>query len=177
MWGWGGRSTTSARRHTRHAPSTRHATYAFVVFSIAATVTESDVLASLKIKEFACVFKSDANSLVRPMALHETLRDLPLHSVADFAVAALLHTRYNNNHNNSPPQLTTKTCVTVLLLFSPSAIKRCPTSVNLVPSCNASRQTHTRRQHPTSCHIHTSALHAFVHNATPSPPHMPLLTK
>ena len=113
-------STTSAQRHTQHASSTRNATYEFLL--------EIDALARLKVVEYAC----GCAALVRPMALHETLRDLPLHSVADAFVAALLPARYNNNNNNSPPQLTTSTSVTLLLPFSPSAIKRPPTSVNLL---------------------------------------------
>jgi hypothetical protein len=106
------------------------------------------------------------------MALLETLRDLPLHSVADAFVAALLPARYNNNHNNCPPQLTTPTFVTLLLPFSPSAIKRPPTSVNsLLPLCIARR--HTRRQHPTSLsHSHPHFTH-FMHHVTPFTPHMP----
>ena len=109
------------------------------------------------------------------MALLETLRDLPLHSVADAFVAALLPARYNNNNNNSPPQLTTSTSVTLLLPFSPSAIKRPPTSVSSLLLCIARR--HTRRQHPTSLsHSHPHFTH-FMHHVTPFPPHMPLLTK
>ena len=157
-------STTSAQRHTQHASSTRHATYVFAL--------EIDALARLKVVKYAC----GCASLVRPMALLETLRDLPLHSVADAFVAALLPARYNNNrNNNSPPQLTTSTSVTLLLPFSPSAIKRPPTSVNSLYLCIARR--HTRRQHPTS--LSQSHPH-FTHSGAmsrPSLPHMPLLTK
>ena len=64
--------TTSAQRHTRHASSTRDATYSFV--------TETDFLAGFKVDESACVCNSDA--LVQPVALLETSGDLPLHSLA-----------------------------------------------------------------------------------------------
>ena len=82
-------STTSAQRHTRHASSMRDATYTFG--------SEMDVLARFKVEESARVCNSDA--LVRPVALHQTLRDLPLHSVAN-AGAALLRAR----QNKQPPQ-------------------------------------------------------------------------
>jgi hypothetical protein len=114
------------------------------------------------------------------IALDEGI-NLPHHhvDVDDEVVVALLPARYNNNRNNSPPQLTKITSVTLLLPFSPSAIKRPPTSVNWLRLCIARCQT--RRQHPTSLsHLHTfttSALHAFMHHVTPFPPHMPLLTK
>jgi hypothetical protein len=82
-----------------------------------------------------------------PIAVNEGI-NLPLHTVAD-EVVILLPARYNNNkNNNSPPQLTKKNSVTLLLHFSPSAIKRPPTSVNSLPLCIAHR--HTRRQHQTS---------------------------
>ena len=157
-------STTSAQRHTQHASSTRNATYEFLL--------EIDALARLKVVEYACGCNSDAP--VHAMTLLETLRDLPLHIAADASVVALLPARYNNN-NNSPPQLTTLTSVTLLLPFSPSAIKRPPTSVNSLFLCIARR--HTRRQHPTSLsHSHPHFTH-FMHHVTPFPPHMPLLTK
>ena len=76
-------STTSAQRHTQHASSTRHATYVFA--------PEIDALARLKVVEYACVCNSDA--LVQPVALLETLGDLPLHSVAHAFVVTLLPAR------------------------------------------------------------------------------------
>jgi len=104
------------------------------------------------------------------IALDE-ISDVPLHGVADPFVVALLPARYNNNHNNCPPQLTTPTSVTLLLPFSPSAIKRPPTSVKSLSLCIARR--HTRRQHPTSLsHSHPHFTH-FMHHVTPFPPHMP----
>ena len=101
--------------------------------------------------------------------------DLPLHSFAD-AVPVLLPARYNNNHNNNPPQLTTDTSVTLLLPFSPSAIRRPPTSVKPLFVCIARR--HTRRQHPTSCRSHIPTSRISCAMSRPSPPlHLPLLTK
>ena len=67
-------------------------------------VTKIDFLAGFKVDEFACACNSDA--LVQPVALLETLGDLPPHSLAH-GVAFLLPARQNNNYNNNPPQLTT----------------------------------------------------------------------
>jgi len=75
--------TTSAQRHTRHASSTRDATYTFFM--------EIDLLAGFKVEESACACNSDA--LVQPVALLETLRDLPLHSLAHASVVVLLPAR------------------------------------------------------------------------------------
>jgi hypothetical protein len=126
--------TTSVQRHTRHASSTQDATYPIISHCFATfktrpieKIAEIHFLARSKVEEFACACNSDA--LVQPMALLETLGDLPPQSVADFFIAVLLPARQNNNHNNNPPQLTKTTCVTLLLLFRTSAIKRPPTSV------------------------------------------------
>jgi len=151
-------STTSAQCHTRHALSTRDVTYSFL--------REIDFLARFKVEEFACACNSDA--LVQPVALLETLRDLPLHILAHAFVAILLPTRQNNNLNNNPPQLTTPTSVTLLLLFRPSAIKRPPTSVKELYLCITRR--HTRHQPPASSHIHTRTSQAYLHHVTSPPP-------
>ncbi len=65
---------------------------------------EIDFLARFKVVKFARAFDSDA--LVHPVALQETLRDLPPHRVTN-GVTGLLRARQTNNHNNNPPQLTT----------------------------------------------------------------------
>jgi hypothetical protein len=144
--------------NTRHATSTRDATYTFVL--------EIDVLARFKVEECACACNSDA--LVQPVALLETLRDLPLHSLAHAFVAELLHAGQTNNYNDNPPQLTTSTSVTLLLLFRPSAMKRPPTSVKPLSLCITRR--HTSRQPPASSRIHilTSSMHAPYHALPPS---------
>ena len=59
--------------------------------------SEIDFLARFKVVEFARACNRDA--LVHPVALHETLRDLPLHSVANEG-AVLLRARQTNNHNH-----------------------------------------------------------------------------
>ncbi len=145
---------TSAQRHTRHASSTCNATYLFA--------KETNFLARFKVEEYACACESDA--LVQPVALLETLRDLPLHSLAHASVVILLPTRQNNNHNNNnTSQLTTLTYVTLLLLFRLSAIKRPPTSVKPLALCITRR--HTRRQPPASNRIH---IRTFKHACTTS---------
>ncbi len=129
---------------------------------------EIDFLARFEVEKLARV-ACNRDALVHPVALQETLRDLPLHVTN--AGTALSRTRQTKKHNNSPPQLTTTTCVTLLLPFSPSAIPRNPTSDNKrLPSCITRR--HMRPQPPTPSHIHIRTSHT-----NPSPPHMPLLTK
>ena len=105
-----------ATLYTARVIHNTHATYTLPA--------EIDFLARFKVVESACACNGDA--LVHPVALHETLRDLPLHSV-DNAGMVLLRARQTNNHNNNPPQLTTSTFVTLLLPFSPSAIAQNPT--------------------------------------------------
>ncbi len=112
----GGVDVTCTTLYTARVTLNTHATYTFVC--------DIDFLARFEVVEFARACNSDA--LVHPVALQETLRDLPLHIVTN-AGAALLRTRQTNNRNNSPPQLTTLTFVTLLLPFSPSAIPRNPT--------------------------------------------------
>jgi len=84
--------TTSAQRSTRHASSTRDATYSFA--------KEIDFLAGFKVDEFACACNSDA--LVQPVALLETLRDLPLHSLAHAFVAVLIPARQKQQSQQQP---------------------------------------------------------------------------
>jgi len=84
--------TTSAQRHSRHASSTRDATYILL--------REIDLLARFKVDEFACACNSDA--LVQPVALLETLRDLPLHSLAHVIVIALLPARQKQQSQQQP---------------------------------------------------------------------------
>ncbi len=108
------------------------------------------------------------------MAIVETLRDLPLHSLAHALVVVLLPASQTNNHNNNPPKLTTESSVTLLLLFRPSAIKRPPTSVKSLLNCIARRHTRCQPQHQVAF---TSALQACTLHMCPPPPHVPLLTK
>jgi hypothetical protein len=56
-------------------------------------VIEFDILAGFKVEETAYRTGSDGDALVRPVTLLQTLRDLPLHSVAHAFVVPLLHTR------------------------------------------------------------------------------------
>ena len=74
-----------------------------------------------------------------------------------------------NNHNNNPPQLTTKTSVTLLLPFSPTAIARPPTSDKPPLPCCITRR-HTRRQPPTPSHIHIRTSHMRAKRQQPPPP-------
>ena len=73
-----------ATLYTARVIHNTHATYPLV--------SEIDSLARFKVVEFARVCNRD--TLVHPVALHETLPDLPLHSVAN-AVATLLRARQN----------------------------------------------------------------------------------
>ena len=73
-----------ATLYTARVIHNTHATYT--------SASEINFLARFKVEESARVCNSDA--LVRPVALHQTLRDLPLHSVAN-AGAALLRARQN----------------------------------------------------------------------------------
>ncbi len=84
----------------------------------------------------------------------------------------------NNNYNNNPPALTKKTAVTLQLPFSPSAIKRPPTSVKPLSICITSCYTPLPNLSPVSPTTCTS--HSCIHSAALLPPpfsHMPLLTK
>ncbi len=71
-----------------------HATYPILAVEI-------DCLARFKVVECASACNSDA--LLHPVALHETLRDLPLHSVAN-ACAALLRARKNKQQQQQQQQ-------------------------------------------------------------------------
>ncbi len=65
-------------------------------------VTEIDFLAGFKVEESAC-FSCKGDAFVQPVALLETLGDLPLHSLAHAFVATLIPARQNNNLNNNTP--------------------------------------------------------------------------
>ena len=78
-----------ATLYTARVIHNTHATYTLA--------SEIDFLARFKVVEFARACNRDA--LVHPVALHQTLRDLPLTSVAN-AGAVLLRAR----QNKQPPQ-------------------------------------------------------------------------
>jgi len=84
--------TTSAQRHTRHASSTRDATYSFDI--------ETDFLAGFKVEEYTCACNNDA--LVQPVALLETLGDLPLHSLAHALIVVLIPARQKQQSQQQP---------------------------------------------------------------------------
>ena len=133
-----------ARLYTALVVHNTHATYTF----------DFDFLARFKVVKLAYEFGSNDDAFVRPVALLENLRDLPIHSVANAGVA-LLRACQINSHNNNPLQLTTSTFVTLLLPFSPSAIARNPTTdKSLLRPCITRR--HASPQHPVTL---TSALH------------------
>ena len=78
-----------------------------VIHNTHATYTlagEIDSLARFKVVEFARV-ACNRDALVHPVALHQTLRDLPLHSVAN-AGAALLRARQNKQQQQQQPSST-----------------------------------------------------------------------
>ena len=84
----------------------------------------------------------------------------------------------NNNHTNNPSALTKRTSVTLQLPFSPSAIKRPPTSVRPLSICITSCYTPLPNLSPVS--PTTCTRHSCIHSAALLPPpfsHMPLLTK
>ena len=80
-----------ATLYTARVIHNTHATYTLVA--------EIDSLARFKVVECARACNSDA--LVHPVALHEALRDLPLHSVANAGVA-LLRARQNKQPQQQP---------------------------------------------------------------------------
>jgi len=156
------KNDTWTQRHTQHASWTRGATYFFAF--------EFHFLACFKVEEFAYA-KCKSEALVQTVAILETLRDLPLHSLAHAFVIALIPTRQTNNHNNNPPKLTTSTIVTLLLLSRPSAIKRPPTSVKALSLCITRRHMRCQPQHQITF---TSALQACtLHISPPLPSHAP----
>ena len=106
-----------------------------------------------------------------PISLNKS-GNVSLNIFAHACVSFLLPTSQTNNYNNNPPQLTTETSVTLLLLFRPSAMKRPPTAVKSLPLCITRR--HTSRQPPASSRIHilTSSMHAPYHVPLP-PSHTP----
>ena len=81
-----------ATLYTARVIHNTHATYQLAL--------EIDFLARFKVVEFARV-AGNSGALVRPVALHQTLRDLPLHSVAN-AGAALLRARQNKQPQQQP---------------------------------------------------------------------------
>jgi hypothetical protein len=80
-----------ATLYTARGIHNTHATYILA--------SEIDSLARFKVVECAHAFKSD--SLVHPVAHHQTLRDLPLHSVAK-AAAPLLRARQYKQPQQQP---------------------------------------------------------------------------
>ena len=80
-----------ATLYTARVIHNTHATYTLA--------SEIDSLARFEVVECARVCNSDA--LVHPVALRETLRDLPLHSVANAGVA-LLRARQNKQQQQQP---------------------------------------------------------------------------
>jgi len=149
--------TTSAQRHSRHASSTRDATYSFVV--------EIDFLTRFKVEESACACNSDA--LVQPVALLETLGDLPLHSLAHAFVFVLLPARQKQQSQqptllNSPRQPPSRCCCSSGPQQSndrPHHSKSCPSASHAV----------TRATSPQHQITSTSALQAYM-----APCHVPL---
>ena len=153
--------TTSAQRHTRHTSSTRDATYS--------SAREIDLLARFKVEEFACACKSDA--LVQPVALLETLGDLPLHSLAHAFVVVLLPARQKQQSQQQP-----SSTHHVNLRHAAVALQALSNQTTANISQSVEPLHHTPSHAPPAPGIKvtfTSALHACLHHVTP-PPRAPL---
>jgi len=150
--------TTSAQRSTRHASSTRDATYT--------NELEIDLLAGFKVDEFACACNSDA--LVQPVALLETLRDLPLHSLAHVFVVVLLPARQKQQSQqptllNSPRQPPSRCCCS-------SGPQQSNNHPHQSKRCHSVSHAVTRATSPQHQVTFTSALHACMRHVTSPPP-------
>ena len=157
--------TTSAQRHTRHASSTRDATYTFP--------REIDFLAGFKVEECACACNSDA--LVQPVALLETLRDLPLHSLAHAFVVALLPARQKQQSQQQP-----SSTHHVNLRHAAVALQALSNQTTAHISQIVGTLHHTPSHAPPAPSIKSHSPPHFTHACTmsrPPPPHTPLLTK
>ena len=136
-----------------------HATYILAA--------EIDSLARFKVVEFARACNRDA--LVHPVALHQTLRDLPLHSAAN-AGAALLRARQNKQTTttttlfNSPRQPPSRCCCP----STPQQSHDPQHQTNL--RCPSASHAVTRAASPRHPPTFTSPLHTCAHHVKPPPP-------
>ena len=163
-----------ATLYTARVIHNTHATYTLAA--------EIDCLARFKVVECARACNSDA--LVHPVALHETLRDLPLHSVANAGVVLL---RARQNKQQQPQQQPSSTHHVNL---RHAAVALQPLSNPTKPNI---RQTFVATLHHTPSHappapdtlgshndMHIPTSHMRAQNVKPTnppPPHIPQLTK
>ena len=149
-----------ATLYTARVIHNTHATYTFAS-------DEIDFLARFKVEECARVCNSDA--LVHPVALHQTLRDLPLHSVTN-AGAVLLRARQNKQQQQQPSSTHHLNLRHAAVALQPLSNRTTPNISQTLVALLHHTPSHAPPAPDTLPHSHPHFTHVHTTSTSPPPP-------